>query len=458
MFPNICPPLGPLYLAAQAQKSVGAEVRIIDQLGRSLSTEEVIRQARDFGPDVVGLKSLTLDEPHLKALAEAFRQTFPDVLLLAGGPHATCYAGPIMQSMPFDALVRGEGELSFDMILRAHAEGGGLGHIPGLIWRDKTGEIIQNEGTTPVVSDLDTLPMPAYDLIDYEPYWRSKRLSMATKGRYMPLFTSRGCPFRCAYCHSAFGKQFRGHSAERVVEEISLLNKRYGVLEYEVYDDCFNFDRQRVLEFSERVRKTGLRTKFVFANGLRPDILTEEGADALAAAGAYMCMFSLESGSPRIQKMIGKNLDLDRYLATVEMVSKKGMFLYGAAMMGFPTETLEEMRMTIDVACRSKLHAIAFFVVVPFPGTQLYRDVLDTDPSKLDQEALRCGDFLYNHPTNLSPVSDEQLMAVIREANRRFYLNPGRIARIVRDYPSWRHLPYYAWKGMLVLSKRRMMR
>ncbi len=456
MYNSVSPPLGVLYLAAQARQAVGAEVRVVDQRGYDFTPAEVVRQTVEFAPDVVGMRCLTADESHLRDLAEGVRAALPKVLLVAGGPHASSHADGLIRQSPIDAVVRGEGEISFEMILRAHIEGGGFAHIPGLIWRDSSGEIIENEGVSPIVEDLDTLPMPAYDLLDPQLYWRSKNMSVLLRRKYLSLFTSRGCPYHCTYCHSIFGKRFRAHSPARIVEEITLLNRNHGVLDFDILDDCFNFDRKRVLEFSEAVQRTGLKTKFVFPNALRTDILTQEVVDALADAGTYMSAFALESGSPRIQKMVGKHLNIDRYLAGVEMAAKRGIFSSGFSMLGFPGESVEEMHMTIDVACRSMLHVMSFFVVIPFPGTALYREVLEKDPAKLDSVVYQGGDYMFSLGANLSQVSDEQLLSLVREANRRFYLNPRRLFRLLSDHPSPWQLFHYVPKMLFLFNKRQM--
>ena len=235
------------------------------------------------------------------------------------------------------------------------------------------------------------------------------------------------------------------------------MNRRYGVLDFDILDDCFNFDKQRVLDFSEQVQKTGLRTKFVFPNAIRTDILTQEVVDALADAGTYVSSFALESGSPRIQKMIGKHLNIDRFLAGVEMAAKRGIFGMGFAMLGFPGESIEEMRMTIDVACRSKLHVMLFFTVTPFEGTELHRQVQEQEPSKLESVDYENSDYMFKLAANVSPISDKEMLAILREANLRFYVNPWRAFRVFRDHPAKSEFVRFPPKKLLNLFTKRDM-
>jgi radical SAM superfamily enzyme YgiQ (UPF0313 family) len=338
-----------------------------------------------------------------------------------------------------DILVPGEGERSFEQLLIAWREDGNVSGVPGLIWRDKSGETVVNPGQTPLIEDLDTLPMPAYDLIDFPKYWKRQSISPIPRRRYVSLVSSRGCPYGCMWCHKIFGRRIRMHSAERVVEEMDHFMKMFGVDEVEFIDDTFNFDVKRVLDIT----------------AVRGDILTQEVVDALADAGTYLCAFSLETGSPRLQQFTGKRLDIPKFLKAVEMTAKHNIFIPGYCMMGFPTETEEEMQMTIDVACASRFNTASFFTVTPFPGTPLFDYVLKNYPEKLDSFRYDDMDFSAMR-VNLTDYPDSVLYAYQRKAMRAFYSSPTRVYRMLRAYPRPELLPVYApifihraTKGML---------
>ena len=140
----------------------------------------------------------------------------------------------------------------------------------------------------------------------------------------------------------------------------------------EFLDDIFNFDRKRVLEICDLIAKRNLKLRINFPNAVRTDALTEEVMDAMVGAGLYHSAFALESGSPRMQQLMRKHLDIDKFLRGVKWATDRGVFAHGFAMLGFPTETEEEMETTLEVACNSRLHTATFFTVIPFPGTELY--------------------------------------------------------------------------------------
>ncbi|HPN56580.1 MAG TPA: radical SAM protein, partial [Candidatus Omnitrophota bacterium] len=282
---------------------------------------------------------------------------------------------------------------------------------------------------------------PAYDLIDLPAYWKYPSFSSIIKKRYASLFSSRGCPYNCVYCHRIFGQKFRFHSAGRIIEEIEYLQKFYNVNDIEFLDDIFNLNHTRIFEFCDLLKKKGMRLKLSFPNGVRTDILTEHELRALRDAGLYFCSFALESGSPRIQKLIGRNLDIEKFLENVELAVSRGIFCNGYSMLGFPTETEAEMKQTIDVVCRSRLHTASFFTVTPFPNTEVYRHVMRATPEKLSD--IRYDDMEYaTIRCNISTVPDDVLFACQRQAHSRFYLDPHRVCRILKDYPAPGTLPF----------------
>lgn len=451
--PAVSPPLGLLYLAAYARKHLPVTFQVIDQRVFDLPLSAVMRQMRDFSPQVIGIRCLTANAGMARQLAEAARAEFPDAVLVAGGPHVSAIGGRLLEDMPLNATIPGEGEIPFTRLLQAVASHSDFSAIPGIWWKNSVGEVIHNPGIPEHIEDIDSIPMPAYELIDVQVYSRRRNMTMLPRRpHYFSLFTSRGCPYRCIYCHSIFGKRFRPHSPERVVEEIEWLAGHYGIQDFDILDDIFNMNADRVFRIVDLIQRKDIKARFAFPNAMRTDILTEEVMDALVEMGTYMSAFALETGSPRLQRVIGKNLNIEKYLAGVRMAARRRIFTYGFAMLGFPGETAEEMQMTVDTICNSELHAALFFTVTPFPGTPLFEQVFREHPEKLQQLDYEGKDYLFKLTANLSQVSDEELTQKLREANRRFYLNPHRIIKIARDYPDLRQLVNPTMRFFLMLS------
>jgi anaerobic magnesium-protoporphyrin IX monomethyl ester cyclase len=363
-------------------------------------------------------------------------------MIVLGGPHISAFGAAALETAPADAAVAGEGERSMEMLVAARLGGGDLASIPGLFWRDADGTVVVNPGTAPIVEDVDTIPMPAYDLIDPTRYWHRQSMPPIPRRRYISLVSSRGCPYGCMWCHNIFGRGFRAHSPERIIEEIALYKKKYGVDDIEFLDDCFNLQRQRVFDFSEQLLKKEGRIKIAFPNALRADLLDADSVNALADAGAYFSSFALESASERIQELTSKRLNIAKFLEAVRLSAARGIFTNGFMMIGFPSETVEEMELTIKTAAESDLHTASFFTVTPFPGTPLFDYVREHLADRVSHINYSEMDFCQMR-INLSNVSDKTLYYYQRKATRDFFLRPGRLYRILRDFPQPHLLPLY---------------
>lgn len=200
----------------------------------------------------------------------------------------------------------------------------------------------------PVIKDLDRLPMPDRSLVDYDRYARFIGQGMV-RNTYLNLLSSRGCPFGCAYCHKIWPRGHQRRSAENIFAEIKF-HYDLGVRRFIFVDDCFNLDRKACAAFFRLVLAAGLKLEMFFSGGLRGDLLNPELIDLMVEAGTVSLALALETASPRLQKFIGKKLDLERFHANISYLCARHpqvvqeLFL----MHGFPTETESEAWQTID--------------------------------------------------------------------------------------------------------------
>jgi radical SAM superfamily enzyme YgiQ (UPF0313 family) len=424
-------PLGPMQLAAYVRaRRPGYTFTIIDQkLGRP-NDAELVRQVVAGDCGVLGLSCFSLASSRAIDLARWIKELAPDITVVVGGPWVSA-DGELALAPEFDFAVPGEGEKTFEWLLRLLDEGGDPADVLGLIYRDATGRVVTNEPAPPIV--MDELPLPAWDLIDPKPYWRREGFSLVGRRPYVSLMTSRGCPYGCMYCHNIFGKRFRARSPERVLADMHELRHRFGVREFEIIDDAFNIDRVRAAEILDRIATELPDVRLLFPNGVRGDLLDEAMIDKLAAAGTYYISFAIESASPRLQKQIDKNVDLDRIRAAMEMCRERGMMLNGFFMLGFPGETLEEMKQTVRFALALPLLVASFFFVMPYRGTALYRSLTAELRRQVDD---RHAALHYDRSfINLSAVPDEKLIALQRRAIRQFYFRPRQVALLFRVHP-----------------------
>ncbi|MGD0279679.1 MAG: radical SAM protein, partial [Smithella sp.] len=376
------PPLGLLYIAATLRERLGADVRILDAMFEADPLKALLSTLKSFSPDAVGISALTAEVFLAHKAAAAVKAEAPSVPVIMGGPHPSSDPELVLYDTNVDAVVIGEGEDTFTELVRLIMSEGPYWRKPELL-RDVDGLAFRMNGMTEIakprtpIQDLDSLPFPAWDLIDYKKFWN--RGSMASLGirPYLTMFTSRGCPYKCIYCHQLFGKSFRGRSPESVADETARLMKM-GAGDIEVLDDIANLNPGRFDRILELMLERNLHPALSFPNAIRADIIRKESVDLLKRVGTGEISVAIETASERLQKLLGKNLSLEKASHTIDMLTDRRIFTRGFFMLGFPTETEDEMLSTIRFAHSSRLHLALFFTPNPFRNTGLYDLFNDT--------------------------------------------------------------------------------
>ncbi len=454
--PIVPPSMGLMYLASVLREAGDHQPHLIDARLLDLTTDEIIARAEDFDPDVIGITSMTIEYEAAHRTAQAFKKRWPDRPVLLGGPYPSSDPDTPIQDPNIDFVFIGEADYNFVRWVEAFTGDGDFSQVPGIRYR-RNGEII----STPrggFIADLDELPEPAWDLIDLEKHFEKKWLVSRTMNphqkntRVVPLMTSRGCPFKCSYCHNLFGKRVRKRSVDRVIAEMKMLKEKYGIEEIEFIDDIFNVDIPRAKEIFRRIIEADLQMNFSFPNGLRSDMFDRELLELMKQGGVYRLVFAIESGSPRIQKIMHKNLNLAKAQQNITLADKMGFFCGGFFMMGFPTETEDEIWKTINFARKSKLQTATFLIVQPFPGTEFWNQALEAG-MKLEKGYMN----FYEVTINLSKVPAERLDKLRRKAVGLFYANPVRLIKFIIRTPNFfkRSFEYAAVLFLTLIGKWR---
>jgi radical SAM superfamily enzyme YgiQ (UPF0313 family) len=222
------------------------------------------------------------------------------------------------------------------------------------------------------ISNLDTLPFYDRSLVNYEKY--RDYIGHAGVKHSMAVQATRGCPYRCFYCdvYKTTLHHFR-RSVDNIFEEVKLLAD-IGVKRIEFIDDIFNVKAKDFKQFFKLVLKHKLKLSFFFPSALKGDLLDKEGIDLMVEAGGLGVNISLESGSDRLQKVMRKNLNLEKFYENAEYITKKypHVVLGLNAMHGFPTETEEEAMMTLNFIKSLKwIHFPYLLTVRAFPNTEI---------------------------------------------------------------------------------------
>ena len=256
------------------------------------------------------------------------------------------------------------------------------------------------------IRKLDELPILDRSLIDYDKY---KRFIGQAETKYaMAVQATRGCPYRCIYCDVVKTNElhFR-RSADNIFDEVKMLAD-FGVKRIVFIDDIFNVHIKHCTEFFEKILKSGLKLHFFFPNGLKGDLFTKDLIDLFVEAGTVSMNLSLETASERLQKVIKKGLNIEKFRENLEYITEThpSVIISLNTMHGFPTETEEEAKMTLDFICSIKwIHFPYVHTVRTLPGTEMYKFAIAHGFSKKAIE--QSSDYAYHEttPTLPFPVS-----------------------------------------------------
>lgn len=439
---NVTHPLGSLFLAASVREAFPGQYNLrIFHTGLYDNPAEVLKcTVEEFSPDYVVMTVLTAEIPFMGSLIRLIKRIVPDCRVMLGGPYPSSMPAHAARQPDVDVVGIGEGDETLVDILKALENDVPLEKVRGIAFL-KDNEVIQTE-PRPFIEDLDLLPMPAWDLIDLEPYRDITNMSNSLRGRnFASLFSSRGCPYRCIYCHSIQGKRFRGRSPKLVLEEIRWLYDDYGIDEFHIMDDIFNFDRDRMHGICQGIIDSGMKVYISFPNGIRTDRMETEDVDILAKAGTYKFCFAVETRSERLQKRIRKNNLFERIDPIIRYTARKTRVIASSFfMIGFPTETREEMEETIDYAVKSDLDAALFFQVIPYPGTELNEWAQSQNATMADIFKFDPEDYHFSSGHSATTHLDHhEVSYLILSAYLRFYFRPARLWRLFKKVKGLSH-------------------
>src|SRR3712207_5333972 len=261
----------------------------------------VMQRLRLLHHDIFGFSTICSSYPLTLRLAEQVKRLNPDALVVLGGPQASVADVSTLEAFDFvDFVVRGEADRTFPALLDVLSgvdRTTTLEDISGITFR-RRGEVVRNPNAA-VVQDLDTLPMPAFDLDE----------DIRNRGSVY-LEIGRGCPFACTFCstNDFFRRRFRLRSAQRTMLDMAQIRQAHGIRSFSFIHDMYTVDRRRVVEFCEALLASG--EKVTWACSARTDCVDDELIELMARAGCRGIFFGIETGSDRLQKVIKKRLDL----------------------------------------------------------------------------------------------------------------------------------------------------
>jgi len=360
------------------------EVKLIDQrLDRNW--KETLK--KELNDQVVFVGTTVMLGPEIKFAYEAsqYVKSLKDVPVVWGGPFVSVLPDQALAEDGIDIIVVGDGEITTYELAKALRDNKPLEKVAGLIFK-KDGKIVRNQ-TRPLV-DFNKMPELPYHLVEVSRYL-PKREGVPT----IDLETSRGCPFNCHFCYNpAFNlRRWRWYEPDLILKQIKKLKEEYGIKGVWFVDDEFFIHPNRARKIIEGLMELNLQWEI---QGARADsllTLKDEDLELLVKSGCKQINIGAESGSDRILQMVEKRITTQQIIDINRRLSKYDIMPWFYFMIGFPTETHEEQKKTIDLVMKilkenpkAKISGIGCFT--PYPGTALF------------DEALKLG---YQAPTKL---------------------------------------------------------
>jgi len=351
-------PLGIGYLA-EALKKADIDYDVLDMSFSDYNLGHLKKKIKEFKPDLIGASLFTLMyKRHYKWIKELKVMNLGfDVI--CGGSHISAVKEKALKKCDeIDYGCVNEGEETLVEL----CQGNPISDIKGLIHRQK-GKIVYN-GNRDFIKDLDRVPFPTFEKFELKKYLQKE----------IPLFTSRGCPFRCIFCsvRQVMGRLFRARTSKNVVDEIEYWVKR-GYRQFTIVDDNFTFNAKRVLDICDEIERRNLGyLEFRVNNGVRADRLTKKMLIRMRDVGFRYIQITVDGGNNKVLKSLHKDENIETIIKAIRMASEVGLEVNTNFVIGAPEETWEDVKDSLRLALKLPVFSVVFYNLIPTPNTELF--------------------------------------------------------------------------------------
>jgi anaerobic magnesium-protoporphyrin IX monomethyl ester cyclase len=379
-------PLGLGYLAAVLEENQ-YEVDVLDLQMSDPTSQQLEADISKTNADIVGVTTSTLTYWPAIEVVKAAKKVLPDALTLLGGPHVTALPEDTLNQSPeVDVVVRGEGERTMLELanLASKADLQNLSKIDGVSFR-KNGQIVHTNNRA-FLENLDELPHPAFKHFQLEKYRMEGK-------NYLPIITSRGCPFECTFClaSSMCGTRFRTRSPKKVLDELEWMRDVHHADIFALYDDTFTFDKKRANAICDEMKAR--KFDLPWDCRTRVDQITTEILTKLRNANCQLVHFGVESGSQKMLDAMKKHTTVEKNAWAIKLSNEVGISVAISVVVGYPGETPEMLKETFDFIKKTKPDFVYVCQAIPYPGTELLEILrnlnweVSTDWNKFDEQS-----------------------------------------------------------------------
>ena len=393
-------PVG-LAMIASITKQEGHQIAFLDLNANRVTLQVAANEIMIDDYDIIGIGGLSSQYKEIKQILPICRQIHPDALIVAGGGFVTYMPDKMLKLRPeIDIVAIGEAEETWADFLREGPHGD-FSKVKGIAFRDKNGKIIFTE-PRPLIKDMDSLPYPAYELLDLDKYSENYQFclseEMLTTKRKVHMITERGCPRQCTFCtHNGmsrwdqvvsigkekvrelddeFGFQqiARFNSPKFVVKHLKFLTEQYNLGYVFIADENLTSNRKRTIELCNLMIKEGLPNKVKWGTAGDTASVDDDVIALMKKAGCTFISYGGESASDKVLKYdIQKGTTRKNNQDAVDIMKRQGMEPIMSFMLGNPHEDVNDILETTDFFIKNNLSCDPF-ICTPYPGTKLYLD------------------------------------------------------------------------------------
>lgn len=415
------PALGLGYLSSVIKES-GSESLIIDALRDNLKHNDILQILNEYSPDIVGITCLSAYYPETTALSKFIKKNNYKVFI--GGVHPTFLPYTTLKDSDADLVICGEGEMALKQLIANNLD---YSNIQGIYSLSDLKSDNDKYLFAEVINNLDDIPMPDWEQLKIHKLPNAPHGGLSKGFPIGTVMTSRGCAFHCSFCSSPsfYGQRVRFRSIDKILDEIEYLKENYNIKELQIIDDNLAANKSYVLEFCAKYILRKINIPWSCPNGLRADCINDEISSALKKAGCYFTAVGIESGDEKILIDINKRESLDDIEKGINSLKKNGIIVQGNFIIGFPNETKESLKNTIEYIFKLNLDRLNIEMLELLPGSNLYSELRGQFTPNF---SIKSSKILTYIP---SRITKEELNGKIGQILRRFYLRPKIFFRIL---------------------------
>ena len=416
------PPIGISYVSSFLRQK-GHQVEVLDLTAEPLSEEELQTKIDNFHTyDCVGISAIITAYNFVKKLSRIVREKHPELPIIVGNGISISCPETLLKNSEVDVIVIDEGELTTAELVENINDRKNYKNIKGIWYKDDDGNIHQT-ALRERITDLDSLPFPAWDLINIPLYMKHAGPFLDRGLRTGWISAVRGCPFSCRYCSRSFGRNVTTRSADKIIDEILEFKRLYNGTHFQIVDDLFMAYPKLVKNFAKSLMERKVDITWDCTG--RVNLVDEELLRLSKESGCVSIGYGIESGSQKILDNMNKGVTVEQARRAIELTRKAGLGIGAPFMFGYVGENRDTIAETVNFIKEMKLRTAVLFFSTPYPGTDLYDWARKDNRIKHDEDTYisLLGNNAETFLVNLTDFPDEELIRLKGETEFKLRRN-----------------------------------